>query len=190
MNITEIQTGRNPPNDIFTVIEISSYSTPVKYEINKNCGNIFVDRFIPVAMFYPYNYGYINKTLSEDGDCLDSLVITPYSIIPKSVIRCVPIGILKIIDESGKDNKIICIPNKKITEEYNSIKDIQDLKNNIKDKIQNFFYNYKKLEKNKWIKIIGWGNKKEAHNEISKSIKNYKKNVYKNKNKKKLKKNV
>ncbi|WP_343184096.1 inorganic diphosphatase [Buchnera aphidicola (Ceratovacuna keduensis)] len=174
MNIKKISSGKNPPHDIFAIIEISSNSSPVKYEINKNCGNIFVDRFIPVAMFYPYNYGYINNTLSEDGDCLDTLVITPYPIISKSVIRCIPIGMLKMIDESGKDNKIISIPNKKITEEYKNILDINDLKSNIKKKIQNFFYNYKKLEKNKWIKIIGWGNKKEAKEEILKSIKNYK----------------
>ncbi|BGI51305.1 MAG: inorganic diphosphatase [Buchnera aphidicola (Ceratovacuna japonica)] len=174
MNLKKIPSGKNPPNDIFAIIEISSNSYPVKYEINKNCGNIFVDRFIPVAMFYPYNYGYINNTLSEDGDCLDILVITPYPIIPKSIIRCVPIGILKMIDESGKDNKIIGLPNKKVTQEYKKISDIKYLEKSIKEKIQNFFYNYKKLEKNKWIKIIGWGDKKEAKNEILKSIESYK----------------
>ncbi|WP_343154839.1 inorganic diphosphatase [Buchnera aphidicola (Pseudoregma panicola)] len=173
MNIKKIPSGKNPPHDIFVIIEISSNSSPVKYEINKNCGNIFVDRFIPVAMFYPCNYGYINNTLSEDGDCLDALVITPYPIIPKSIIRCIPIGILKMIDESGKDNKIISIPNKKITKEYNNIENIKNLENNFKERIQNFFYNYKKLEKNKWIKIIGWGGEKEAKNEILKSIKNF-----------------
>ncbi|WP_343189146.1 inorganic diphosphatase [Buchnera aphidicola (Chaitoregma tattakana)] len=175
MNINKISTGKKPPYDIFVIIEIPSHSKPIKYEINKNCGNIFVDRFIPVAMFYPYNYGYINNTLSKDGDCLDSLVITPYPLITKSIIRCTPIGILKMLDESGQDNKIISVPHKKITKEYNRILDIKNLEKHVTEKIENFFFNYKKLEKNKWIKIIGWGNKKEAEEEILKSIKAYQK---------------
>ncbi|WP_343188273.1 inorganic diphosphatase [Buchnera aphidicola (Ceratoglyphina bambusae)] len=174
MNIKKILSGKNPPKDIYTIIEISLNSFPIKYEINKNCGNIFVDRFIPVSMFYPCNYGYINNTISLDGDCLDSLVITTYPLIPKSIIRCRPIGMLKMKDELGEDNKIISVPYKNITNEYEKILNIKDLNNNIKNKIKNFFCNYKKLEKNKWVKIIGWGDKKEAENEILNSIKRIK----------------
>ncbi|WP_343189506.1 inorganic diphosphatase [Buchnera aphidicola] len=171
MEYKNIPSGENIPENIYAIIEISSQSTPVKYEINKKTGILFVDRFIPTPLFYPCNYGYINNTLSEDKDPLDVLVVSPYPLQPKSVILCNPIGILNMEDESGKDPKIIAIPNKKISKIYKNIKNITDLPKIIKNQIQFFFKNYKKLEKKKWVKIKNWGGVKEAKKEILNSIK-------------------
>lgn len=173
MNLEKISSGLNAPEDIFVIIEIPANSYPVKYEIEKSSGMLFVDRFIPSAMFYPYNYGYINKTLSFDGDPIDVMVITPYPIYPMSVIRCRPIGILKMIDEAGKDEKIIAVPNKKLFTGFNKIKDISDLSNDITLKISHFFEQYKSLEKKKWVKIENWEGSESAKKEILQSIKRF-----------------
>ncbi|QCI15780.1 inorganic diphosphatase [Buchnera aphidicola] len=166
MNINKIIAGKNIPNDIYVIIEISSNSSPIKYEMDKESGMLFVDRFIPTPMFYPCNYGYINQTLSLDGDPLDVLVPSHYPIQSNSVIHCKPIGILKMRDESGDDAKIIAVPNSKITQEYQNINDISDLSELLKKQISYFFQNYKKLEKEKWVEIIGWGNYEDAKLEI------------------------
>ncbi|QTM69383.1 inorganic diphosphatase [Buchnera aphidicola (Hormaphis cornu)] len=148
--------GKKIPEDIFVIIEISSNANPVKYEIDKNSGILHVDRFISSNMSYPCNYGYINHTLSLDGDPLDVLVISPFSLLPGSVIQCIPVGMLKMIDESGEDYKIIAIPHPRITTQYHFIHDIQDVPKILKEQIVHFFKHYKDLEKNKWVKIIGW----------------------------------
>ncbi|CAL4318452.1 Inorganic pyrophosphatase [Buchnera aphidicola (Chaitophorus sp. 3695)] len=176
MNLKKIKTGKKIPKEIYVIIEISSGSKPIKYEINKTNQLLMVDRIIPTSMFYPCNYGFINKTLSLDGDPLDALVITPYPLLPYSIIACKPIGILNMEDESGKDYKVICIPIKKICNIYNHIKNIYDISPSILHQIEHFFKYYKKLEKNKWTKILGWKDKNYTYKEIIKSVRRYKKN--------------
>ncbi|XBC41339.1 MAG: inorganic diphosphatase [Buchnera aphidicola (Nurudea yanoniella)] len=171
MNIKKVSSGKNVPYDINVIIEISSHSNPVKYEINKDLGVLFVDRFIPTPMFYPCNYGFINDTLSSDKDPIDVLVHSPFPIIPNAVIPCRPIGILKMLDECGTDNKIIAIPNVNICPEYSYIKNINEFPDILKKQIVHFFKHYKDLEKNKWVKIINWGDKNEAYKEILSALK-------------------
>ncbi|NIH41211.1 MAG: inorganic diphosphatase [Buchnera aphidicola (Periphyllus aceris)] len=163
-------------NKIDVTIEISSHSTPVKYEFNKKKMFLEVDRIIPTSMFYPCNYGFINKTISLDKDPLDALVITPYPLIPNSLIKCKPIGMLNMEDESGIDYKIICVPIKKICKESILINEITDISKNLLNKISHFFKYYKKLEKNKWTKILEWKSSNSAKKEISLSYNRYKKN--------------
>ncbi|WWO95344.1 MAG: inorganic diphosphatase [Candidatus Dasytiphilus stammeri] len=165
-----IPTGENLPHDIYVIIEIPSNHHSIKYEINKKSGTLWVDRFLTTSMCYPCNYGYLNNTLSLDGDPLDSLVIAP-ALQPRSVILCRPIGILKMMDESGYDFKIIAVPHNTLTTEYDSILDIKDLPLHLINKINYFFEHYKDLEKNKWTKIIGWYNAEESKKEILIAIK-------------------
>ncbi|CAL4318988.1 inorganic diphosphatase [Buchnera aphidicola] len=176
MNFNSIKAGKNIPNDIYVIIEIPSNSSPVKYEVDKKSGVLFVDRFISTPMFYPCNYGYINETLSLDGDPLDVLVASPYPIQSNVVIHCKPIGILKMHDESGDDAKILAVPNSKVCREYENINNISDISELLKRQIEHFFQNYKKLERDKWVKIIEWGDHKAAKLEISTSYNRAKKN--------------
>lgn len=166
MNLKKIPAGINIPEDLYAIIEISAKSFPIKYEINKNFDVLFVDRFIPTAMFYPCNYGYINFTLCEDGDPLDILVISPYPLKPITVIRCRPIGLLNMVDESGNDEKVLAVPHKKICNDYNHIQDIDDLPILFKKKIEHFFQQYKALEEKKWTKIKKWENVKFTKEKI------------------------
>lgn len=171
MSLSKIPAGKNLPEDIYVIIEIPSNSNPIKYEVNKKFNTMFVDRFMSTAMFYPCNYGYINNTLSMDGDPIDALVPTPYPLNTGSVIRCRPIGMLHMTDESGKDLKIIAVPHHKLTKEYDNIKDIGDLPELLRAQISHFFEHYKDLEKEKWIKINHWDNASAAKNEIMSSYK-------------------
>ncbi len=171
MNLKNIPVGKNVPDDIYSIIEISLGSYPVKYEYNIDYEVLFVDRFINVPMYYPCNYGYINNTLSKDNDPLDVLVISFYPLIPKSVIHSRPVGILNLIDESGEDYKILAVPNYNVSNEYNNIQDIYDIDKNLLNKINYFFENYKSLEKNKWVKNKGWGDVYEAKKIITSCIK-------------------
>ncbi|ANZ22330.1 inorganic pyrophosphatase [Buchnera aphidicola (Diuraphis noxia)] len=166
MNFKKVIAGNDIPNDIYVIIEIPLNSSPIKYEIDKESGVLFVDRFISTPMFYPCNYGYINQTLSLDGDPLDVLVPSYYPIQSNCVIHCKPIGILKMCDESGSDDKIIAVPSSKICIEYEYINNISDISTLLKNQISHFFEHYKKLEKRKWVKIIGWGDCQDAKSEI------------------------
>ncbi len=166
MSLHLIPAGQNVPTDIYVIIEIPANANPIKYEIHKDTGALFVDRFISTPMFYPCNYGYINHTLSLDLDPVDVLVPTPYPLRPGSVIRCRPVGVLNMIDESGKDAKIIAVPHNKITKEYDKIKDVDDLPELLLAQISHFFNHYKNLEKGKWVKIEGWADTTAAHAEI------------------------
>lgn len=171
MNFKNIPAGINIPEDVYAVIEIPANSNiPVKYEINREIGAIFVDRFILTPMFYPCNYGYINNTLSLDGDPIDVLVFTPYPLQSGCVIRCKPIGMLKMTDESGQDSKIITVPHKKISKEYASIHDIDDLPKLLRDQTNYFFENYKNLETGKWTKIESWEHSNIAKTEIMRAF--------------------
>lgn len=174
MNINKIIAGNDIPNDIYVIIEIASHSSPIKYEMDKKSGMLFVDRFISTPMFYPCNYGYINQTLSLDGDPLDVLVPSEYPIQSNTVIHCNPIGILNMHDESGKDDKIIAVPNSKISKKYEKINDISDISELLKKQITHFFKYYKKIEEEKWVKIIGWGDCHAAKLEINESYNRFK----------------
>ncbi|MFI4846933.1 MAG: inorganic diphosphatase [Candidatus Makana argininalis] len=180
MSLYKVTSGKKIPDDINVIIEIPFNSHHIKYEVDKKSGILFINRITNNNMIYPCNYGYINNTLSLDGDALDVLVLLNYFIYPGTVIRCRPIGLLKMEDESGKDSKLLVVPHNKISREYININDISDLSKNIKNQIVHFFKHYKDLEKNKWIKIEGWDNVNAAKSEIMISF-----NRFKNKNKKK-----
>ena len=156
MSFSQIPAGKDLPNDIYVVIEIPANSDPVKYEIEKDCDALFVDRFMASPMFYPANYGYINDTLADDGDALDVLVVTPYPVVPGSVIRCRPVGVLNMTDEGGEDAKLIAVPHEKLTQAYNDVQDINDVPELLRNQIKEFFENYKNLEKGKWVKVESW----------------------------------
>lgn len=166
MSLINVPAGKELPNDIYVVIEIPANADPIKYEVDKESGALFVDRFMSTAMFYPCNYGYINDTLSLDGDPVDVLVPTPYPLQPGSVIRCRPVGMLKMTDESGIDAKLIAVPHSKLTKEYEHINEIDHLSTLLKSQIIHFFEHYKALEDGKWVKIDGWDNAKAAKREI------------------------
>tara|TARA_B100000768_G_scaffold174949_1_gene185791 strand:- start:797 stop:1324 length:528 start_codon:yes stop_codon:yes gene_type:complete len=156
MSYQNIPAGKDLPNDIYVVIEIPANSSPVKYEIDKDADALFVDRFMASPMFYPANYGYINNTLADDGDALDVLVVTPYPVVPGSVIRCRPVGVLNMTDEAGEDAKLLAVPHEKLTQAYNDVQDITDLPEMLRNQIKEFFENYKNLEKGKWVKVESW----------------------------------
>ncbi|MDF7671458.1 inorganic diphosphatase [Orbaceae bacterium ESL0721] len=170
MGLLNVPAGKALPDDIYVVIEIPANSDPIKYEVDKESGSLFVDRFMATAMFYPCNYGYINHTLSLDGDPVDVLVPTPYPLQAGSVIRCRPVGVLKMTDESGVDAKLIAVPHSKLTKEYDHIKDVEDLPELLKNQIKHFFEQYKALEKGKWVKVDGWENADAARREITESF--------------------
>lgn len=173
MNLDRVSSGADVPNDINVIIEIPSHSDPVKYEVDKETGAMFVDRFMNTAMFYPCNYGYIPHTLSEDGDAADVLVVTPTALISGSVIRCRPLGMLKMTDESGVDGKILAVPVDKLAVQYRGIEKLDQMPQLLLDQIAHFFEHYKDLENNKWVKIDGWVGVEEAKAEIMASVERY-----------------
>ncbi|MCI4661284.1 MAG: inorganic diphosphatase [Neomegalonema sp.] len=173
MDITKIPAGKNPPQDINVVIEIPGSAAggqPIKYEIDKDSGAVFVDRIVNTPMFYPCNYGFVPNTLHADGDPTDVLVRTDYALPPGSVIRCRPIGVLKMEDDGGMDDKLIAVPVEKIDPFQANIQDVSDLPQKERDRIQHFFEHYKDLEAGKWVKLLGWGDKAEAEAILQKSI--------------------
>lgn len=174
MNLDRVNSGRDAPNDINVVIEIPAHSDPVKYEVDKNTGAMFVDRFMSTAMFYPCNYGYVPHTLSEDGDAVDVLVVAPFALISGSVVRCRPVGMLRMTDEAGADQKIIAVPIAKLTPIYDDVKEVEDLPKLLLSQISHFFEHYKDLEKGKWVKVSGWENTAAARAEIVAGIERYK----------------
>ena len=170
MSINDIPAGKNIPDEINVIIEIPANSDPVKYEVDKDTGALMVDRFMATAMFYPCNYGYIPNTLSEDGDPLDALVPTPYPLINGAVIKCRPVGVLKMEDESGIDAKLIAVPVDKLSVIYREVQEATDLPALLLQQIEHFFEHYKDLEKGKWVKVQGWADAAEAKAEIVKSV--------------------
>lgn len=170
MSYAQIPAGKDLPNDINVVIEIPANYAPIKYEIDKDADALFVDRFVGTAMFYPANYGYIPNTLSEDGDPLDVLVVTPHPVVPGAVIRARPVGMLMMEDESGVDAKLIAVPHDKLSPLYKGVKEHSDLPELLLRQIEHFFTHYKDLEAGKWVKIMGWENADAARAEIMKSL--------------------
>jgi len=173
MILDRVSSGRDVPNDINVVIEIPSHSDPVKYEVDKETGAMFVDRFMGTAMHYPCNYGYIPQTLSEDGDPADVLVVTPIPVISGAVIRVRPLGMLEMTDEAGKDSKIIAVPIDKLSTLYSGMASVNDLPGALLDSISHFFDHYKDLEPGKWVEIDGWVDVAEARQEIFDSVERY-----------------
>ncbi len=162
MDITKIPIGRNPPQDINVVVEIPQGGNPVKYELDKASGAVFVDRFLHTAMFYPGNYGFVPHTLSEDGDPVDVLIVGQVSVVPGAVVRCRPIGALLMEDEQGGDEKIIAVPVDALHPFYTNVKSYQDLPPILCEQIAHFFQHYKDLEPGKWVKIVRWAGPEEA----------------------------
>jgi inorganic pyrophosphatase len=171
MNFDQIPAGKNPPEDIFVAIEIPANASPIKYEIDKYMDAVLVDRFMATPMFYPANYGFIPNTLADDGDPLDALVVTPYPVMPGSIIRCRPVGVLNMEDEEGEDAKLVCVPHDKLTTAYKDVKDVEDIPELLKEQIKHFFENYKTLEAGKWVKVRNWDNAEAARKAIEESVK-------------------
>ena len=173
MNLDRVSSGKNIPHDINVIIEIPSHSDPVKYEVDKETGAMFVDRFMNTAMHYPCNYGYIPHTLSDDGDPVDVLVVTPIPLISGSVIRCRPIGMLKMTDEAGEDAKLLAVPVDKLCKLYMDVKSTDDMPKLLLNQIAHFFEHYKDLEDGKWVKVEGWTGIEAAHQEILDSLERF-----------------
>ena len=162
MSLDQVSPGKNVPDAFNVIIEIPMNADPVKYEVDKETGAIFVDRFMSTAMHYPTNYGYVPKTISGDGDPVDVLVITPVPLIPGVVVPCRPIGILKMQDEAGDDAKVLAVPVDKVLAIYTHWRKPEDMNELRLKQIQDFFEHYKDLEKGKWVKLDGWGGVVEA----------------------------
>lgn len=173
MSFKDIGPGAIDKGQFNVVIEIPSHSQPVKYEVDKDSGALFVDRFISTAMHYPCNYGYIPKTLSDDGDPVDVLVLTPVPLISGSVIPARPVGMLQMTDEAGSDAKILAVPIDKLCQRYVNIHEPKDVHPDLLQAIEHFFAHYKDLEQGKWVKIDGWVGKAEAEAEVKSSITRY-----------------
>jgi inorganic pyrophosphatase len=177
MGLENLQAGKQVPDDINVVIEIPSNSSPIKYEVDKDSGMVMVDRFLGTSMVYPCEYGFMPHTLSEDGDPVDVLVISPYTLTPGTVIRCRPIGMLGMTDESGKDAKILAVPVTKLTPRYIKVEKPEDLGLDLLNRIEHFFKHYKDLESGKWVKVDGWEGIDAARKEILASVERYKAKV-------------
>jgi inorganic pyrophosphatase len=162
MDISKIPIGRNPPIDLNAVIEIPIGGVPVKYELDKASGAMFVDRFLHTAMFYPGNYGFIPHTLSEDGDPCDILVVSNVPVVPGAVIRCRPVGALLMEDEAGMDEKVLAVPVDDLHPFYTNVRNYTDLPSVLIDQIAHFFEHYKELEQGKWVKVLRWLDAAEA----------------------------
>lgn len=173
MNLDRVGPGRNPPNEINVIIEIPLRGEPVKYELDKATGALFVDRYLNTSMVYPCNYGYVPKTLALDGDPVDILVATPVPIIHGAVIRCRPIGLLAMTDEAGDDSKILAIPIDKVSKFHHDVNSPADLQPALLNQITHFFEHYKDLEVEKWVKIEGWKDAEIAKKEIIDSLERY-----------------
>jgi inorganic pyrophosphatase len=170
MNLDAIAIGQAPPNDVNAVIEVSNGGEPIKYEMDKRAGTLVVDRFLYTPMRYPGNYGFVPHTLSEDGDPIDVLVANTRPIVPGAVINVRPIGVFKMEDDSGHDEKIIAVPMPKLTRRYAHVNTYTDLPEITLQQIEHFFSHYKDLEPGKWVKVIGWGDAAEARRLISDAI--------------------
>ncbi len=170
MDITKIPAGNDIPNTFNVFIEIPEDGGAVKYEFDKDSGAMVVDRFFGTSLHYPANYGFIPNTLSDDGDPLDVLVFTPVPLLSGCVIECRALGVLWMEDESGKDAKVLAAPSANIGSYYRNMQDISDLREELLAEVAHFFEQYKALEPGKWAKLNGWGDKKEACEEIIKSV--------------------
>lgn len=174
MNIDKISIGKDAPNQVNVIIEVPmNASDPVKYEMDKDSGAVFVDRFIATPMYYPCNYGFIPHTLSEDGDPIDVLVVSDFPVVPGCVISAKPVGVLIMEDEKGMDEKLIAVPGAKLNSQYEKVESYKELPESLVNKIMHFFENYKGLEKGKWVKITGFEDAPKAKELINEAIARY-----------------
>ena len=173
MLIDAIPIGHSPPDDVNVVIEVSVGGDPIKYEMDKASGTLFVDRFLYTAMVYPGNYGFIPHTLSEDGDPIDVLVCNTRAIVPGAVLACRPVGVLVMEDDAGIDEKIIAVPSGRTTKRYDKILNYSDLPDITVHQIEHFFQHYKDLEPNKWVKITRIAEAETSKRLIMESIERY-----------------
>ena len=173
MGLDRVSSGKDLPNDFNVVIEISMHSEPIKYEVDKESGQIFVDRFMSTAMHYPCNYGYIPHTIAGDGDPVDVLVVSQFALPPGVVVRCRPIGMLKMVDEAGEDAKLLAVPVDKLTPMYRNVTSPRDLPQIVLDQISHFFEHYKDLEPGKFVKVQGWGDVEDAKREIMQGVERF-----------------
>ena len=173
MTLKKLTPGNLAPEEINVIIEIPANSEPIKYEVDKSSGMMFVDRFMSTSMVYPCDYGYIPQTLSQDNDPVDVLIVCPFPLITGSVARCRPIGLLNMEDEQGHDSKLLAVPIEKLTPLYKDVQKPEDLSPALLHKIQHFFQHYKDLEPHKWVKVKGWQGIDDAKKEISESMKRY-----------------
>jgi inorganic pyrophosphatase len=169
MDVSKIPAGRDVPRDINVIVEIPAGSD-VKYEVDKDSGALVVDRVIFTPMAYPAAYGFIPNTLADDGDPADALVLLPAAVVPGAVIRCRPIGMLRMEDESGQDEKIVCVPHDKVHPQFTDITEVAQLPAITRDVIKHFFEHYKDLEPGKWVKVTGWADRTAAEAAISASL--------------------
>jgi inorganic pyrophosphatase len=170
MDISKIPVGHNPPFDLNAIIEIPQGGLPIKYELDKEAGTLFVDRFLHTSMVYPANYGFIPHTLSEDGDPCDVLVVTQVPVMATAIIRCRPIGVLMMEDEKGPDEKIVSVPIAKLNPFYSGVNNYTELPAMLREQIAHFFRHYKELEQGKWTRVTRWMSAEHAHEMILKSI--------------------
>ena len=175
MSLNNVKPGKNLPEVFNVVIEIPAEADPVKYEVDKESGAVFVDRFLTTSMRYPCNYGYVPQTLSGDGDPVDVLVLTPYPLHPGVVVPCRALGILKMEDEAGVDGKVLAVPTAKILRAYEHLKSVDDVSALQLKAISHFFEHYKDLEEGKWVKVLGWEGVDAARKEITDGVANYQK---------------
>ncbi len=169
MDVTKLLAGKAPPEDIYVVVEIPQGSQ-VKYELDKASGAMMVDRFLFTPMAYPAAYGFIPETLADDGDPADALVLLPTAVVPGAVVRSRPIGVLLMEDEAGSDEKIVCVPHDKMHTLYEGVQECSQLPQILRDQIEHFFTRYKDLEKGKWVKVTGWGDRAKALELIGKAM--------------------
>ena len=174
MSLNLVPAGRDLPHDFNVVVEIAAQSDPIKYEVDKATGILFVDRFMMTSMHYPCNYGYIPQTLADDGDPCDVLVVTPFPLVPGTVIRCRPVGVLKMEDEAGGDSKLLAVPVDKVLPFYKHWQKPEDIPQERLLQIEHFFKHYKDLEAGKWVKVIGWEGPESAAKEILDGVKLFK----------------
>ena len=166
MNVNALSAGKDLPNDINVVIEIPANQPGIKFELDKDSGALFVDRFMGTSMAYPANYGFVPQTLAGDGDPVDVLVVTPFPLPPGVVIRCRALGLIKMEDDGGIDAKLVAVPVEKLCPMYKHIEKLEDLSQLLRDQMVHFFEHYKDLEKGKWVKITGWGDMEDARKEL------------------------
>ena len=173
MILDRVGAGRHLPDEFNAIIEIPAHADPVKYEVEKDTGALFVDRFMNTAMHYPCNYGYIPQTLCEDGDPLDVLLIAPLALVSGCVVRCRPLGVLKMTDESGGDAKILAVPIKQECALYDHIESVEHVSKTQLAQMAHFFQHYKDLDSGKWVRIDGWSDADEAKAEILRCVERY-----------------
>lgn len=156
MSFANLPAGKDAPEDIYVVIENPKHTAHIKYEVDKDTGALFVDRFAPMPMVFPAHYGYINQTLGGDGDPVDAFVLTDIPVVPGCIIRARPVAVLNTEDESGEDAKLVCVPHSKLDRRFDSVKDLDDLEPLFKEQLEQFYAHYKNLEPGKWVKVNGW----------------------------------